>query len=332
MFDNASTAKIAIRNLPGEVLQALTELANQRDRSVEAEARHALRNWVQPQLQGQARVARAGVIGQRLRYLLDELNALHPGRSASPSRIAERIGWSHANAIEQWFAGEDEASFADLNMIATVVGCSGGWLAHGEGHPFPSEYARIPERPESGVEWLLAPVAAGDPPIAELHLVRSDSKEGQFAFVKRYSDWKASTFHTPYHVSEEIGAGGESSLAWLTLTMERLYKQWTTFNLTVKSYVVQSTTFSELLEGKRHPINILQSHRTVATCWWEDIWDETQFRKQHEYWPGWRRLAERIARVVEGNTAMKEQRDAIRGRGPHDPDAPTPMQSEGQPQ
>ena len=43
MFDSADTGKIAIRNLPGEVMQALTSLASQRDRSVEAEARRAIR-------------------------------------------------------------------------------------------------------------------------------------------------------------------------------------------------------------------------------------------------------------------------------------------------
>jgi antitoxin FitA len=314
MFDAAAAGKIAIRNLPGEVLQALTSLASQRDRSVEAEARRALRAWVEPQLRQQTRAARAAVVGQRLRHVLDEISVLHPGRVASPSRIAQRLGWTHADAIERWFAGEDEPSFGALESIASIVGCSNTWLAHGEGHPFPSQYARLPEHAVKGAEWLSAPLVEGDPPVSELLLIRSDSTAGEFAFVKRYSDWKTVVFHTPYHVSEEIGAGGESSLAWLTLTLECLYKRWVKSNLTVKSYVVPQTTFSDLLQGNRHPINVLQSSRAVATCWWEDIWDETQYSKQQEYWPGWRSLTERIARVVEGNSIMKEQRDEMRGR------------------
>ena len=315
MFDTPAAGKIAIRNLPADVIQALTTLASQRDRSVEGEARHAIRAWVEPQLRADARASRAAVIGQRLRYLLDEISEQKPGLPVVPSRIAEALGWTHAEALEAWVTGEREPSFSELAAIAAVVGCSGDWLAHGEGQPFPSQYVRIPEDSAAGAKWLLQPLAEGEPQPSHVLLIRSDSNEGELAIVKRFSAWKVQAYRTPYHVSEVIGSGGEASLAWLTLVFERLYKRWTQDStLTIESYLLSDDVFRALLEGKRHPFNVLRSSRAVPTCWWEDIWDETQYNKQQEYWPGWRSLAERIARVVEGRSIMKEQRDEMRGR------------------
>lgn len=317
MFDSSAGAagKIAIRNLPADVLQALTKLANLRDRSVEGEARHAIRSWVEPQLRAEARSGRAAVVGQRLRYLLAELTELKPGSPVVPSRVAEALGWTHAEALESWAAGESEPSFSELAAIASIVGCSSSWLAHGDGQPFPSQYARIPEDARKGAEWLLQPLSDGAPRPSHVLLIRSDTQEGEFAIVKRFSAWTAQVYRTPYHVSDVIGAGGETSLAWLTLTLERLCKRWERdSDVTVESYLVGEDVFRALLEGKRHPFNVLRSSRAVASCWWEDIWDETQYRTQQEYWPGWRSLAERIARVIEGRPIMKEQRDEMRGR------------------
>ena len=53
-----SNSKILVRSLDGEVLQALESMANASDRSLEAEARYALRSWVQPILVSQERSER----------------------------------------------------------------------------------------------------------------------------------------------------------------------------------------------------------------------------------------------------------------------------------
>jgi plasmid stability protein len=43
-------SKIAIRNIPSQIFRALETLADLHDRSTEAEARQALRAWVEPLL------------------------------------------------------------------------------------------------------------------------------------------------------------------------------------------------------------------------------------------------------------------------------------------
>jgi plasmid stability protein len=311
MFNSdAPTGKLTIRNLPARILDALSKLAEQRDRSTEAEARQALRAWVQPQIEGAERASRAVAVGQRLQYLQSELARLRTSPKATPSRIAEALGWSHAEKVERWFAGEAEPSFAELTQIADLLGCQTDWLLHGEGEPYSAIYTRIPEDAFAGPEWLLTPSASGKKP--RIYLIRCRSKAGEFAFVKSFSDWNAQVFTTPYHVSDEIGAGGESSLAWLSLVLEGLYKRWTGIEgseIQIGGYLVSKESFSSLLAGKRHPVSILQEEE--KSHWWEDFWDENQFRNS-EYWPGWKAITERIYRVVEARQSMREQREKLK--------------------
>lgn len=312
MFNSDVPAgKVTVRNLPAEVISALGRLAEQHDRSLEAEARQAIRAWVQPQIEGEKRTSRAVSVGQRLRYLQNEIGELRASRAATPSRLAEALGWSHAEKIESWFAGDEEPSFAELTQIADLVGCQKDWLVHGEGDPYSPVYTRIPEDAFAGPDWLLTPSEAGEKP--KIYLVRSRSKAGEFAFVKRFSDWSAQAFSTPYHISDVIGGGGESSLASLSLVLQGLYKRWTgrdSDDVWVEGYLVDESSYSSLLAGKRHPMSILQQE--AKSCWWEDFWDENQFRKQ-DYWPGWKGITEHIFRVVEGRPSLKKQREKLNG-------------------
>lgn len=312
MFNSdVPNGKITVRNLPAEVLRALNVLADHRDRSLEAEARQALRAWVSPQLENEIRTTRAAAIGQRLRYLQEEIDRARLGKSASPSRLAEALGWQYAENVELWFAGELEPSFEELSQIANLFGCTREWLLHGEGTPYSSQYQRIPEDAFAGADFLLAPSETGVKP--KLYLLRSKSKSGEFAYVRSYSDWHAHTYSTPYHISDSIGAGGESSLAALSVIFENLYRRWTRGDATetsIQAFLVDDEDFSSILTGKRHPIGIIRHQE--KSCWWEDFWDEDQFTKQN-YWPGWGSIAARIAKVVEGRPSLKGQRERLRG-------------------
>jgi plasmid stability protein len=300
------TGKITVRGIPIEVLQALNQLASFHDRSVEAEARQALRVWVSPQMDQNKREKRATAISRRLHFLQEELETFVQGPKPSPSRFAELMGRNHAEEVESWFAGEEEPSFYDLSTIANLIGCSRNWLVHEEGYPFSSTYSRIPELPKQGVQWLLD--GSSNSKLTQLHLIRCMSENGEFAVVKCYSDWCAITYHTPYRFSENIGTGGESALASLFLILEKLYKHWVRSNLVIEGYLLEETLFDSLLNGRRHPLNVIQNGH--KNCWWEDIWDIKQIEK-HEYWPGWTSLTQRIRRVIETRSYYKDEQRRI---------------------
>lgn len=309
MFSNDNaTGKLNIRSLPHEVLAALADLAVQNDRSLEAEARHALKAWVRPAVSTQQETSRLGQIAERLQFLAHDLEKACPFKVASPSRIAEALGLTHALPVEHWFHGHAEASFDELARVAKLVGCRSQWLIHGEGAPYSSTYERIPEHAISGTEFLFSPNADGVRP--NLHLVRSKEEVGSFLFVRQYSDWDYQVFHTPYHVSEVIGAGGEASLASLSLILKGVYRAWTQRNAEVEvlGYLAGKEAFSALIEGVSHPAIVLKS--VERSCWWEDFWDAEQYEKSN-YWEGWHSVTRRIGKVVEGQPRLKEQHAAL---------------------
>ncbi|RED02022.1 hypothetical protein [Ectopseudomonas oleovorans] len=309
MFNNdTATGKLNIRSLPIDVLSALTNLAAQNDRSLEAEARHALKAWVKPPMAKQNDVTRLHQIANRLQFLAGELEKACPSRRASFSRIAEALGLTHAVSVEQWFLGQAEPSFDELLSIAKLAGCRAEWLVHGEGTPFRSKQERIPEHAILGTEFLFSANSSGLRP--KLHLVRSKNDEGSFLFVRQYSDWDYQVFETPYHVSEVIGAGGEASLASLSLVLNGVYNALIQrAGTSVTGYLARKEVFSALLEGERHPAYLLKS--AEKSCWWEDFWDAGVFG-QHNYWDGWRSITARINGVVESSSALKEQRAELR--------------------
>jgi hypothetical protein len=144
-------------------------------------------------------------------------------------------------------------------------------------------------------------------------LVREDSQAGSLALVKQYGGWRCQTYTTPYHVSGEIGSGGEASLAHLSVVLEMLYKYYVKapppVPLVIKSYLLQSDRFEKLLGGQVHPLSVLRDGSERP--WWEDFWDEGQIRKQ-EYWPGWQSICSRIRGVVASKAYLQEERNLIR--------------------
>ncbi|MDD2915589.1 MAG: hypothetical protein PHP70_09745 [Gallionella sp.] len=304
--------KIAIRNIPAAIWEGLETLAHQHERSLEGEARYALQSWVEPLIQQKERSARRIEVSARLRDLLEQTNKTVRGRPIKPSHIAQEIGEDYAEGVENWFSGEQEPSFKQLDAIATYLGGESVWLRHGDRQMFPIESTRIPESPAEGFEWLLD--LAEPEKVSYLHLVRNSNERGSLAIVKQYGDLRCKTYITPYHVSEVIGTGGESSLAHLSVILELLYKYYTTkggTKVTVKSYLLSEGKFRALLEGQTHPLSLLRE--ISDTPWWEDFWDVNQFR-QHEYWLGWKSVCERIYRIVESTSYYQEQLKLIRSQ------------------
>lgn len=302
--------KIAIRNIPAAIWDGLVGLANQHERSTEAEARYAIKSWVEPHLRDDGRTARRVEVSARLRDLLEQVVETRNGRALKPSHIAEAIAESHAEAVEAWFSGEKEPSFKQLEAIASYLGGSPEWLKHGDRQMFTVETARIPENPTQAMSWLLD--LDSTEKVTFLHLVRTADETGSFVVVKQYGELHCKTVITPYHLSEEIGAGGEAALAHLAVIFELLYRYYVKAGdrLMVKSYLMPKEDFQKLCSGKVHPLIPLRSGGWAA-LWWEDFWDEKQFPEQ-DYWPGWISLCERIEQVVGLKQHLCEEKELIR--------------------
>jgi antitoxin FitA len=304
-------AKLAIRNIPEKVFKALERLAELHGRSTEGEARQAITEWVEPLLATDERSVRRKQLAERLNRLVEQFN-IGGGRRLSPSQIAERIGEPIAENVENWFHGVEEPTFSQLSAVATLLGADPDWLKHGEKCIYHVEYHRLSENPFAAVDWLLqwTPPEGGTEGqvLTGLHIVRSDDPTGNLLLVKESRNHHYVTYRTPVHVSEEIGAGGEGSLAALFVTLQLLYKRYATSRLAVKSYLLRSDDLRQLTSGNTNPGALLTEGS--QSCWWEDIWDG-KMSSQHDYWPGWSNLCERIERVISARRSLSDWRTAI---------------------
>jgi antitoxin FitA len=305
--------KIAIRNIPSSIFRALESFAELHDRSTEAEARQALKAWVEPALVQESRNTRRKEVAERLNRMLTQVNSGRRGSKLAASHIAEAIKEERAEDVEDWFLGNKEPSFSQLSAIANLLGVDADWLKHGDKALFPPEFMRLSENPFEAVEWLLAwPTTSANPQekLSVLHLIRADNPTGSLYIVKESDKGHFRTYYTTIHVSEEIGAGGEAALAALFVTLELLYKRYTSLGgLMVLGYLLPADDVTQLTSGNTHPGSLLNDRS--RSMWWEDIWDHKMAPK-HTYWTGWKSLYERIERVISARNHLNELRTKIR--------------------
>jgi antitoxin FitA len=310
----AMFSKIAIRNIPSAIFKALETLADSHNRSTEGEARQALMAWVEPLLVNESRNTRRQSVAKRLNHMLEQINAGCQGARLTTSQLAEAIKEERAEEVEDWFLGNKEPSFFQLSAIAKQLGVEPDWLKHGDKALFPMHYKRLAENPHDAVAWLLTwlPIAcAPQDQVKNLHLIRADDPTGQLYIVKESNEGHFQTFHTPIHISEEIGAGGEASLAALFVTLELLYKGYTKSgsDMMVLGYLLHADDIEQLRKGNTHPGSLLTDK--ARSMWWEDIWD-SKMAPKHDYWPGWESLHGRIQRVILARPQLNELRTKIR--------------------
>lgn len=310
--------KLSVRNIPSQIFAALEFLAIAHDRSTEAEARHAIRAWVEPSLVKHERNARRTEVAERLGRMLEQVNNQRYTNKLRPSHIAMAIGESKSEEVEDWFLGLQEPTFKQLAAIAHHLGVQPKWLQHGDGCMFYVASERLPSNPFEAVEWLLSwEIKDGEQEatVSNIYFVRELSEVGGLVVIKKSSLGHYRIFTTPYHVSEHIGAGGEASLTHLFVMWEALYKRFTknSASFHVSSYLAKPEDFRLLYEGNTIPDKVLSDSN--KSMWWEDIWDE-KMQTKHEYWPGWHSLFRRIAYCIEHSPGMVRVREEIRAGTP----------------
>lgn len=307
-------SKISVRNIPRQIFNALEALATRHDRSTEAEVRQAIQAWVEPAIIQEERNTRRKEVSERLARLLQQVNADQHGQKLRPSHVAQNMGGERAEEVEDWFLGQNEPTFAQLEAIAHLFGIEATWLQHGDGHIYPVvESQRVPENPEDAVRWLTtweSEHQTGDK-VKTIHLIRNMNEQGGLYIVKESARGHFRIYKTPIHVSEHIGAGGESMLTHLFVTLELLYKRFTKggVDFQVIGHQLKPSDVTLLTHGQTNPGALLRDNG--VSMWWEDIWDRPMIEKQN-YWPGWRTLCDRIERAIAASKHLTDIRDKIR--------------------
>lgn len=306
--------RIAIRNIAEAVWDRLVALAERHDRSVEGEARFAIHNWVEIHEKADSARLRRHEIAERLNFALSESNRARKPSTLRPSHIAHAIGETHGEPTQAWFSGEEEASFEQLAAIARFIGVDTAWLQHGDGTPFTVEYARVPRDPSKALQWFRSPNAHGSP-TREVHLIRSEGKDGALYLLKEFEDKSSVFYTTPYCISEEVGGGGRGQIIDLSTTFHLLYEYHCRpgAEFRVIGHVLSQQRCTAMASGENHPRAELGDHS--RSTWWEDWWDPKVAPKDDSlpgYWPGYHSFHRLIQAAIEADKALVEAHAQIR--------------------
>lgn len=288
------SAKESNRSINAEAISRLNEsyLLNQHATSENLKALESMLLRSSP-------TSRCSVVAERLNIVLNEINSLPIFPSLKPARVARGIGEEYAELVENWFAGKQEPSFKQLESIAAYLGINADWLLFGDGRKYQFGHHRVPESAVEGVKWLLGLDEVIRP--THVYFIRQKSQCGELIIVKRYNDWRCTIHQTPYHVSEEVGSGGESSLSHLLVIWHLLYVIYVKVGPTIKSFILPPDEFNRLLGETNHPLlPLVHEH---GQPWWEDIWDRNMDGRNN-YWPGWAELCQRMQGVVASKSFL----------------------------
>lgn len=284
---DGETTKVIIRDVPVEVVNALGILAEQEDRPKEAMLRRALRQMAQPVLTGFARSTRRQDLSLRLMTLLD-----FSGEKMTPSMLAEMVGETHAEPMEQAFRGEVEPGFELLRRIADIMGVEREWLLHGVGPMMPVSEDMYPADAKTAALYLmdLSDVQIlDDGAIRSLHFVRTAAPEGTLCIVRGNEVGKYGIILSGTMLRTDSSTANLKALKLLVETLKLLRG----YDISVQSHLMMPNDFAALREGRVYPRSLLERSRTN---WWEDLIapDTVQAENVPEYCPGFRQLRQML--------------------------------------
>lgn len=314
--------KFQVRNFPDDAYFALEQLANKNQRSVEGEARYALLKWIAPpeQVYSGEELYRQEVSG-RLNTVLRKTNQFRNYKPLVPSNVAVELGIEDLGLVANWFSGDVLPSFTELQRLSKLFGCRADWLIHGEGDVYEwNSGVRMHGTGRAAVKHLLRPDSDGNK-VTDIRLLREDSDIGALLILREFENTRyVDAFWTNLHVSEVIGAGGESDLADFFVTLRALYKSFVKLDVNVKGYLMPRSAYKQIREEEQaYPLMLLKDYRVNESMWWEDIWDKSQ-RGKFNYWKGDEALIRRIEDAIKRNKRLLDEIEAIKNSAPLDHD------------
>lgn len=235
--------------------------------------------------------------------------------------MAVELGIEDLGLVANWFSGDVLPSFTELQRLSKLFGCRADWLIHGEGDVYEwNSGVRMHGTGRSAVKHLLRPDSDGNK-VTDIRLLREDSDIGALLILREFENTRyVDAFWTNLHVSEVIGAGGESDLADFFVTLRALYKSFVKLDVNVKGYLMPRSAYKQIREEEQaYPLMLLKDYRVNESMWWEDIWDKSQ-RGKFNYWKGDEALIRRIEDAIKRNKRLLDEIEAIKNSAPLDHD------------
>ena len=262
-------ASVVIRNLSDLFGRLLKERAARSGRTIEEEGRGilvaALSEPPPPERQREA-------VARRLNRLLQLLNEAPHAYAFKVPEMAAYLRLNTASELESYFLGENEAPFSFLDQISEAFGLRPDWLKFGHRtEPFFLRGHSLGLNRERFIDHI----KTVNP--QKVYFVRSLNGEGYASIILRTAEWKYEGTYDDWHVSDHVGATGQSQLFELWKLLKKIEKDHDIGRITVGRDLPPDLYLS-LVRGEIFPGALLERQDRYRSNWHEDFTDI-----DHEY-------------------------------------------------
>lgn len=202
-------------------------------------------------------------IVKRFNQVLDLLNEKRTYGKYTIAGLAQLMKLHSVGELECVFLGSQEPSFEFIDHFCATFGVNRNWLIEGKEAPF-----RESERTHFDPLEYLDEIEALAP--NRVYFIRSASEVGEVFLLLKLSDYKYKIFSQVWHISDHVGAGGQSQIFGMYQLILALQKS--RFSTSCGGRVLPEDEFNDLLSGKVFPGSVIE-FPARENPWWDDFVD-----------------------------------------------------------
>lgn len=234
------------------------------------------RSLTQEGIQPQSEVAN---IVKRFTKVLELMNEKRTSGQYTIAGLAQLMKLHSIGELESVFLGNREPSFEFIDHFCETFGVNRNWLIEGKEAPF-SNYERTHYDP---LDYFLI-IQKLTP--NRVFFIRSASEVGEVFLLLKFSDWKYKIIGQIWHISDHVGAGGQSQIFGMYKLILALQKG--PLGNSAGGRILPEDQFNNLLSGKIFPGAVID-FPAQENPWWDDFVDvhhKYPIASSYESWYG----------------------------------------------
>jgi transcriptional regulator with XRE-family HTH domain len=181
------------------------------------------------------------------------------------AKLSELLGLNRRSDLENIFLGNEEPTFDFIKNFCKVFRINYDWLNEGKGNPFAIDY------------YYGSPLDYFDDIIKlnpeRIFFIQKKSDVAETFIMLGFSDWYYIVCTKYWHISNHVGAGGQSQIYDFYLLIKKLKENL--FSSKCFGLKLESEEFNNILYGKSFPGSCLIGDMGLRTNhpWWDDFTD-----------------------------------------------------------